>query len=359
MQAGKAEHFYMGYVASGWNGVDEVFAGWPDSRERPEDEREEHIGNPIQLTFGGQNAEAYWSMDGDMLCFQSTQPQFPDEQIFIMNADGSDKRLISTGLGRTTCSFFSPCGEWVYFSSTHRRAPGTQPRPDMSEGYVWVVNPAFDLYRARLDGTGLEPVISRYGYIAEVTISPDGSFMTFTGGFEGDLDIYRADLEGGDIRRLTRQYGYDGGPFVGWCGEKIVYRRSRPFQSREEREEYTRLWLKNKVRPSEMDLWIMNADGTGRRQVTNLPGAQFAPFLHPDGRTIIFCSNHHDPAGRQFDLFTVDIDGNNLKQITFSPEFDGFPMFSRDGKRLAWSSNRYGSIRGETNVYVADWIADP
>lgn len=359
LQLGKAEHLYMGSVRMHWNGEDEVFAGWPDSMARPEDEREVHIKNPVQLTFGGQNAEAYWNVDGDMLCFQSTQPQFPDEQIFTMNADGSNKRLISTGLGRTTCSYFSPDGEWVYFSSTHRRAPGPQPRPDMSEGYVWIVNPAFDLYRARPDGTGIEPVISRYGYIAEATISPDGTFMTFTGGFEGDLEIYRSDLEGGNIKRLTSQYGYDGGPFVGWCGEKIVYRRSPEFRTREERAEYTRLWKLNKVRPADMDLWIMDSDGSNKRQITSLRGAQFAPFLHPDGKTIIFCSNHHDPSGRQFDLFTIGVDGRNLKQVTFSPEFDGFPMFSRDGKRLAWSSNRFGSVRGETNVYVADWVANP
>lgn len=329
---------------------------WPQNRSWGAWENETHLSNLLQLTFGGQNAEAYWDKSGRRLVFQTRQPEFPDEQIFMMDADGGNKRLMSTGLGRTTCSYFSPDGKWIYFSSTHTKNEGAQRPLDMSKGYVWMVNPEFSLYRVRPDGTGMEQVLDKGDYVAEATISPDGKFMTFTGAWEEDIEIYRSDLEGNNIRRLTDDLGYDGGPFVSWDGKKIVYRRSSPFPSEEAKLEYKTLLKEHLVRPSRMDIWIMDADGGNKRQVTDLGrGAAFAPFLHPDGRRIIFSSNHHDPRGREFDLFIVNVDGTGLKQVTFSPEFDGFPMFSRDGKKLAWASNRHGSVRGETNVFVADW----
>ncbi len=332
-----------------------VFEGWPNNRPAELEPRELHLTTARQLTFGGQNAEAYWNLEGTKITFQSTQPGFPDEQIFTMNQDGTDRRLVSTGLGRTTCSYFSPDGKWLYFSSTHDRDPGPQKKVDMSKGYVWMVNPKFGLWRSRPDGTGLEPVIRKRGYVAETTIAPDGSYMTFTGGFEGDLDIYRSDLDGKNMVRLTDDYGYDGGPFVSWDSKKIVYRRAPDFKTKEERETYKQLWKENLVRPGSMEVWVMDADGSNKKQVTHLGGANFAPFMHPDGKRIIFCSNHHDPKGREFDLFIINVDGTGLQQITFTPEFDGFPMFSRDGKKLVWASNRNGSTRGETNVFVADW----
>jgi Tol biopolymer transport system component len=337
-------------------GQEKPMASWPDSLPIAPGKNESSLSNVRQLTFGGQNAEAYWSKDGDKIVWQSMQPGFPDEQIFTMNADGSGKRLISTGLGRTTCSYFTPDEKYVYFSSTHHKNPGPQVKLDMSQGYVWKVNPQFGLFRAKVDGTQVTPIIIRRGYVAETTISPDGTYMTFTGGFDGDLDIYRANLDGSNMVRLTSEFGYDGGPFVSWDGRKIVYRRAPAFTTDAERKAYLALWKQNLVRPSRMELWIMDSDGRNKRQVTNLGGANFAPFLHPNGRTIIFCSNFHDPKGREFDLFTVDLDGRNLRRVTSTPDFDGFPMFSRDGKKLVWASNRNGKVRGETNVFVADWV---
>lgn len=332
------------------------FADWPSSRAHEAHPRESSLANVRQLTFGGQNAEAYWDISGRKITWQSTQPGFPDEQIFTMNADGTEKTLKSTGLGRCTCSYFSPDGKWIYYSSTHHKNEGPQARTDMSQGYVWQVNPQFDLWRVRADGSGKpEMVIRKRGYVAETTIDPQGRYMTFTGGFDGDLEIYRADLDGSNIQRLTDDYGYDGGPFVSWDGEWIVYRRAPKFRTAAERADYTRLWKQNLVRPSDMDIWLMRADGSDKRKVTELPGAQFAPFLHPDNRTIIFCSNHEDPTGREFDIYTIGVDGKGLKRVTYTSDFDGFPMFSRDGKKLIWASNRHGTERGETNVFVADW----
>ncbi len=331
-------------------------ADWPTNKVWPSDPKESHLQNIRQLTFGGQNAEAYFSADGKKIVFQSLQPGFPDEQIFTMNIDGSDRRLVSTGIGRCTCSYFSPDGKWIYYSSTHKTQPGGQPPVDMSKGYVWMVNPHFRLYRVRTDGTQLQEVLAKPGYIAETTIAPNGKYMTWTGNFEGDIDIYRTDLDGKNIRRLTDAVGYDGGPFVSWSSHAIVYRRSAPLTTPEALKTYQDLLKQNLVRPSQMDLWIMDQNGDYNRQVTKLKGASFAPFLHPDNKRIIFSSNHHDPQGREFDIFIVNKDGSDLKQITHTGDFDGFPMFSRDGKKLIFASNRHGSEEGETNVFIADWV---
>lgn len=326
----------------------------PDSLDRPTPANEPNLVHIRQLTFGGQNAEAYWNQEGTQLTYQSRQPGYPDEQVFVMNANGSGKRLISTGLGRCTCSYFSPDGKFIYFSSTHEYHREGQPPADMSKGYVWMINPWFALYRVPIEGGQPQKVLRKFGYIAETTIAPNGKFMTFTGSFDGDLEIYRSDLNGGNLVRLTNEAGYDGGPFVSWDSKTIVYRRDL-IENDTELADYRALLKENMVRPGKLEIWAMNADGTHKRQITNLGAASFAPFLHPDNKSIIFSSNYGDPKGREFDLFTIGIDGKGLKRITHTPEFDGFPMFTKDGKRLVWASNRHGEVRGETNLFVADW----
>jgi Tol biopolymer transport system component len=316
---------------------------------------EKHLRNVRQLTFGGENAEAYWSPDCKKLIFQSKQPEYPDEQIFTMNADGSNKRLVSTGKGRCTCSYFSPDGKYIYFSSTHERNPGPQAPVDRSKGYVWMVNPDYALYRANLDGSGLKAIIKKKGYVAETTIAPNGQYMAFTGSFDGDLDIYRAKLDGTGIKRLTNVIGYDGGPFVSWDSKKIVYRR-QAVTTPQEKKDYLDLLRQSLVRPGKLEIWIMDADGSHKHQITHLGGASFAPFLNPDGKHVIFSTNFADPKGREFDLYMTTLDGKHLERITTAPEFDGFPMFSRDGKKLVFASNRYGSKPHETNIFVADWV---
>jgi Tol biopolymer transport system component len=328
---------------------------WPDSEELRPLAGETNFRTVRKLTFGGQNAEAYFSTDGKNIVWQTKQENFPDEQIFTMTADGKNRRLVSTGLGRTTCSYFSPDKKWIYFSSTHTKNQGAQRRLDMSKGYVWMVNPEFSLYRVPARGGKPEQILDKNQYVAETTISPDGKHMYFTGGWEGDLHIYRSRLDGKNLERLTDLPGYNGGPFISWDSKKVVYRRSPLWKTEEERTEWYNLFREHLVRPSRMDLWIMDSNGKNSRQVTNIPGANFAPFLHPDGKRIIFSSNHHDPRGRQFELFIVNTDGTGLKRVTYGNEFDSFPMFSRDGKYLIWSSNRAGKVARETNVFVAEW----
>ncbi len=319
---------------------------------------EKHFANIRQLTFGGQNAEGYWSRDGKQITYQTRQPQFPDEQIFVMNADGSGKRLVSTGKGRCTCSYFSPDGKYVYFSSTHERNEGPQKELDFSKGYVWMINPEMALYRVNARPTKevkrYEPVIKKNGYVAETTISPDGKYMVFTGDFDGDIEIYRSDLNGKNIKRLTNEVGYDGGPFVSWDGKTIAYRRDT-LDNQQRIDDYKALHAEHLIRPSKLEIWVMDANGNNKRQVTHLECASFAPFIHPDGKRLVFSSNYGDPKGREFDIFMINLDGTGLQRITHSPEFDGFPMFTRDGKKILFASNRNGKVPHETNLFVADW----
>jgi Tol biopolymer transport system component len=271
-----------------------------------------------------------------------------------MRADGSGVRRVSTGEGRVTCGYFFPGGERIVYSSTHESGPGCPPKPDLSEGYVWALYD-YQLYTVAPDGTGLAPLAHAPGsYNAEATISRDG-WIVFTSTRDGDLDLYKMRLDGSGLTRLTSTLGYDGGAFFSADGSRIVYRASRPAPGAEE-EEYRRLLGRKLVRPGKLEIFTMNADGTGVRQVTSLGAASFAPFFHPDGRRILFASNVGDPRGRNFDLYMVNDDGTGLERITTNETFDGFPMFSPDGKRLVFASNRNARRPGETNVFVADWV---
>jgi Tol biopolymer transport system component len=318
---------------------------------------ETHLANLRQLTFGGQNAEAYFSADGRRLVFQRTEGDDGCDQQYVMNVDGSDVRRVSSGLGRTTCGYFYARDTRVIYASTIHLSDSCPPDPDMSRGYVWPI-PDFDLYTSTLDGGDLRRLTTSPGYDAEATLSPDGSTIVFTSTRDGDLDIYTMKVDGTDVRRLTNTLGYDGGPFFSPDGTRIVYRASRP-ASPEEAAEYTALLAEGLVRPSALEIWVMNADGSGQRRVTDLGGANFAPFFHPDGQRVIFSSNHHNPRGRNFDLFMVHLDGGGLVPITTHGDFDGFPMFSPDGRQLVFASNRFGSVPGETNIFIADWVETP
>jgi len=319
-------------------------------------EGERHLANVKQLTREGENsAEAYLSFDVQRLIFQSTREDFKCDQIFTMNVDGSDVRLVSTGKGRTTCAYFLKDGEHIIFSSTHADADSCPPRPDFSRGYVWGVYPSYDIYIAKDDGSELRPLTAAPGYDAEATISPDGKKVVFTSLRDGDLDVYSMDIDGANVQRLTTAIGYDGGPFYSPDGSKIVFRAYRP-EDPEDIATYQSLLQQNLIQPSKLDIFVMNADGTDQRRVTDNGAANFAPFFHPDGRRIIFCSNLEDPQKRNFDLFMIDMDGSGLEKITHYAQFDGFPMFTPDGKKLIFCSNRNAAVPHQTNVFIADWI---
>jgi TolB protein len=317
--------------------------------------QEKHLRNVTQLTFGGENAEAYFSADGKKLIFQSTRAGHECDQIYTMNIDGSDVKLVSNGEGRTTCSYFFPSGKRILYSSTHLGGKQCPPRPDFSQGYVWAVYDTFDIFTANPDGSDVKQLTNTPGYDAETTITRDGKKLVFTSKRDGDLDIYTMDANGKNVKRLTNELGYDGGPFWSYDGKQIVYRAYHP-QTEKEKADYVALLKQNLIRPTVLDIWVMKTDGSNKRQVTHLNKASFAPYFFPDGKRIIFSSNVADPKGRDFDLYKINVDGSGLERITYNNTFDGFPMFSPDGKKLVFASNRNGKIQGETNIFIADWV---
>lgn len=316
---------------------------------------EKHLKNIRQLTFAGENAEAYFSDDGKRLIFQSARPGVECDQIFEMNVDGSGVKMLSSGKGRTTCSYYYPKGKKILYASTHLADEKCPPKPDFSRGYVWAIYAGYDIFTASPDGSNIKQLTSTPGYDAEATISPNGKKIVFTSVRDGDLDIYTMDLDGKNVKRLTTETGYDGGPFFSYDSKWIVYRASHPTDEKEIAD-YKALLKENLIRPTKLDIWVMKADGTEKRRVTNNSKANFAPYFFPNGKKIIFSSNMDDPKGRNFDLYVINIDGTGLERITFNDTFDGFPMFSPDGKKIVFASNRNAKAQGETNVFIADWV---
>lgn len=317
--------------------------------ERPD---EPHIGSIRKLTSGGENAEAYWSPDGSELVFQATRGDLECDQIFRMNADGSELRQVSVGGGRTTCGYIQTDGSLIY-SSTHGHGKGCLWEPDRSSGYVWPLYNEMDIWRADADGANARVLFASPGYDAEATICPRDGRILFTSTMNGDLDLYVMDRDGGNVTQLTDTPGYDGGGFFSPDCSKIVWRASRP--TGEALDEYRALLAKQLVRPSKLEIFVANADGSEAVQVTHNGKANFAPYMHPDNRRIAFASNQSDPRGRDFDIYVIDVDGSGQERITTNPSFDGFPMWSHDGRYLVFASNRGNARPGETNIFVAEW----
>lgn len=313
-----------------------------------------HLTNIRQLTTGRQNAEAYFSFDGQFLIFQSTREGRECYQEYVMGLDSGEVHLVSTGQGATTCGYFLPGDRRVLFSSTHFKSPLCPPKPSAQGRYLWALD-EYDIFTANLRGEDLVRLTATPGYDAEATVAPDGSRIVFTSVRDGDLDIYSMRLDGTDVKRLTSAVGYDGGPVYSPDSQRIAYRAHHPADP-DERARYKELLARNLVEPQKLEIFVMDADGSHQRQVTRNGAANFAPFFHPDGRRIIFSSNHHDAGRRTFELFLINDDGTSLEQITFSGGFNSFPMFSPDGTKLVWVSNRGAKEKGEFNIFLADWV---
>lgn len=320
-------------------------------------EGEKRLQNIKQLTSGGENAEAYFSPDGKQLVFQSKRDGRGCDQIYTMNIDGSDVKMVSTGTGRTTCSYFYNGGKDILYGSTHLGSKECPPNPDFSKGYVWAIYPSYDIFTAKADGSKPRQLTKTPGYDAEATVSPDGKKIIFTSMRDGDLDLYVMDKSGKNVKRLTTELGYDGGAFFSPDSKQIVYRAFHP-KTEAVVARYKDRLANNLIEPTVFEVWVMNADGTNKRQVTKLGAASFAPFFTPDGKSIIFCTNYFatDARKRNFDLALINVDGTGLERVTFDESFDGFPMFSPDGKKLVFASNRNAAKQGDTNVFIADWV---
>lgn len=324
---------------------------------------EKHLKNVKQLTFGGDNAEAYWSFDNTKLVFQSNNPAWglQCDQIFVtaINDDlkNGKPKMISNGKGRTTCSYFLPGDKTIVFASTHLGGDECPKEPERVPGgkYLWPIYDTYDIFVADLNGKIIRQLTHERGYDAEATVSPKGDKIVFTSTRNGDLDLYTMNIDGSDVKQITNELGYDGGAFFSPDGSKIVFRASRP-KTEAQRKEYQDYLMQGLVAPTEMEIFICNADGSDLKQVTNLGKANWAPFYHPSGKKILFSSNHKGTRGFEFNIFMVNEDGSGLEQITYDGVFDSFPMFSYDGKKLVFSSNRNNGGTRNTNLFVADWV---
>ncbi|MEZ4840870.1 MAG: hypothetical protein R2821_04985 [Flavobacteriaceae bacterium] len=323
---------------------------------------EKHFKTLKQVTHGGNNAEAYWSFDDKRLIFQSDFKKWgvSCDQMFLMNADdvfdSIAPPMISTGKGRTTCAYFLPDNKSFVYASTHLGGDDCPETPLRREGkYVWPIYDSYDIFIADLEGNITKQLTTEKGYDAEATVSPKGDKIVFTSTRNGDIDLYTMNLDGSDVQQITDELGYDGGAFFSPDGTKIIFRASRP-KTEEDVKEYKDLLAEGLVQPTQMELFICNADGSELRQLTNLGNANWSPFFHPSGEKILFSSNFEAERGFPFNLYMIDLDGKNLERITHSETFDAFPVFSNDGKKLIFSSNRNNGGGHDTNLFIAEWV---
>jgi TolB protein len=325
---------------------------------------ETHFKNIQQLTFGGDNAEAYFSYDGKWLIFQKTYAKegIPCDQMYIgkIPAAGEkfEPKLVSTGKGRTTCGAFMKDGKHIIYASTHLGADICPPVPDRKKygnKYIWPLYDSYDIFIADLNGKIVKRLTKSKGYDAEATLSPDGKKMLYTSTKDGDIDMYVMDLKTGKEIKVTTLLGYDGGGWFSPDGKKIIWRASRP-KTEAEIKEYKELLAQGLVAPTNMEVWVANADGSNAKQVSTFGQANWAPAYMPDNKRIIFASNHEYKRGFPFNLYTMNEDGSGLTKISRDKGFDAFPMFSPDGKKIVFCSNRNNGGTRDTNIFVADWV---
>lgn len=326
---------------------------------------ESHLKNIRQLTFGGDNAEGYFSYDDQYLTLQRTSPKdgIPCDQIYYGKLPTSadepfEMKLVSTGTGRTTCSFFMPGDNEIIFASTHEDSEECPPAPDRAKTggkYLWPIYSSFEIYVSDLEGNVLRKLTDNDYYDAEATLSPQADKIVFTSTRDGDLDLYTMDVDGSNVQRITDGLGYDGGAFFSPDGTKLIFRASR-FETEEAKKEYNDYLAQDLVAPTNMELYICNVDGSDLKKITSLGKANWAPYFHPSGEKVIFSTNHASATGRGFNLFMVNLDGTELEQITHDTQFDAFAMFSYDGSKLIFASNRNNGGTRETNLFLADWV---
>ena len=307
-----------------------------------------------QLTHGGQNAEAYWSPDGKRLIFQTTRKPYDCDQIFIMNADGSNQHLVSTGKGVTTCGYFLGDNKHIIYASTHLAGDACPAPADRSRGYVWAVYAGFDIFLATDDGKIEKRLTDTPGYDAEGTVNWKTGTVVYTSLASHDLDLWTMHPDGSHKKQLTTKTGYDGGPTLSRDGSHLVWRANYP-PNEEAMAKYKSLLVDNLTTPMKMEIVVAKGDGSDAHTVTNFGCASFAPTFTPDGKQILFASNKHECDSRHFELYKMNLDGSGLEQVTHFGGFTSFPEFSPDGRTLVFCSDRDAKERYEFNIFTAKW----
>ncbi|MCA0381436.1 MAG: hypothetical protein LCH58_04695 [Bacteroidetes bacterium] len=327
---------------------------------------EKNLRNIQQLTFGGDNAEAYFSFDDQWIIFQKTNPKegITCDQMFIGKVPAPGEKftykMVSTGKGRTTCGAFTKDGKHVIYASTHLGSSECPPVPDRSKygnKYIWPLYDSYDIFMADYNGKIVKQLTNAKGYDAEATISPDGKKMVYTSTKSGDLELWIMDLKTGKEKQVTNMLGYDGGAWFSPDGKKLIWRASRPTAAADIKE-YKDLLAQNLVAPTNMEVWIANADGSNPKKVTAYGQANWAPTYMPDSKRILFASNHEYKRGFPFNLYMINEDGSNLTKVSRDQGFDAFPMFSYSGKKILFCSNRNNGGTRDTNVFLADWVEE-
>ncbi|NQV29761.1 MAG: PD40 domain-containing protein [Candidatus Marinimicrobia bacterium] len=318
------------------------------------------LSNVEQLTFVGDNGEAYWGPKGEEIIFQSKRDGNACDKIYIMNADGSNQRMVSPDVGAHTCSYFSIDKERIIFASTFGVVDSCPPRPKpQGNKYLWSLFP-YDIYSSKPDGTDLVRIRENAGYDAEPTVSYLTGKVIFTSEIDDDLELFTMNIDGSDVNRLTNHLGYDGGPYFSPDAQKIVWRAWYP-----ETPEDTLRWQENmalnQVEAVPLDIYSMDADGKNIIRLTNNGATNWAPSWHPNGRQVVFSSNMDDwndevkAYGHNFELYMINLDGSGLVRLTNNTFFDSFPMFSPDGKSMAFASNRDAENPRATHIFKAEW----
>ncbi|GAC1463843.1 MAG: hypothetical protein NVSMB9_01770 [Isosphaeraceae bacterium] len=308
-----------------------------------------HLRNIRQITFGFARAgEGYFRPDNKAIIFQASKNADEGYQIYTMElAPEAKPKLVSTGKGKCTCSYYHPDGKSILFASTHLDADldhGGQkdvkkkkgPAYSRSERYRWDFDPAMDIFRANPDGSHLVRLTDTPGYDAEGSYSPDGTQIIFTSFRDGDAEIYRMDADGKNPRRITRSKGYDGGPFFSPDGKKIIYRSDRQ---------------KNDL----LQIYLNNPEGTSERALTSNDAVNWGPFFHPDSRHIVYSTSQH--GHQNYEIYLMDTETGRQERVTYREGFDALPVLSSDGLQMMWTSK--GRTADNTSqLFLADFVLE-
>jgi Tol biopolymer transport system component len=334
------------------------------SAQQPAEERD-FLSRARRLTVEGRRAgEGYWSPDGQRLVFQSErEPGNPFYQIYTLDLRSGDTRRISPGYGKTTCAFFRPGSDEILFASTHHdprsrmlqqeeldfRASGKERR------YAWDYDPEFEIYAASGRAGQFTRLTNARGYDAEASYSPDGQWIVFS----SMRDAYSRTLSAAERKQLEVDPSYFAEIYImraDGSGQRRLTNAigydGGPFFSPDGSQV---IWRRFDAHGLIADVWMMKPDGTNQRQITNFGAMSWAPYIHPSGAYILFASNKL--GFENFEVFMVDVDGRKEPvRITHSDGFDGLPVPSPDGRRLAWTSSRGGGREGQ--LFLAEWNHD-